>query len=134
MDTVRRIVACSMMALGVGSSSCALPVGAEESPPTLRQIDQMIGQARCSSHSDCRVIGIGASACGGPAGYRAWSVTQTDRVKLEDLVLREAAARRQEMERLGMRSNCRILPVPNVVCQPQPDQTGGRCMLVMPGS
>ena len=128
------IVACGIVVVGAGSSSCAQPPTIEAPAPTLQQIDTLIGSARCNTHADCNVIGVGAQACGGPAGYRAWSSLQTDRRQLEELVGREAALRRQELERLGMQSTCRILPVPAVTCQPAANATGWRCILLSGGA
>ena len=97
----------------------------------MAQIEALIGEAACRSDDDCRVIGVGANACGGPDAYRAWSVMQTDTRLLEALVAHDAAARRQQMERMGIASTCAILPVPGVACVGRPDQGAvGRCMLL----
>lgn len=94
------------------------------------QIDALIGDAACSSDAECLVIGVGAKACGGPDAYRAWSATHTDARLLETLVARDAAARRAAMGRLGMASDCAILPVPGVACVvPAGQRTVGRCVL-----
>ena len=93
----------------------------------------MIGNAACSADSECRVIGVGALACGGPEGYRAWSITQTDARALQDTVARDAAARKEEIERAGMLSTCAIKPVPAVSCVRQQQAGAGRCALAPPG-
>ena len=94
-------------------------------------IDALIGEAACRRDDDCRVIGVGANACGGPDAYRAWSVNHTDGPLLEALVARDAAARRQAMERLGIASTCAILPVPGVACVAPASQAAmGRCALL----
>ncbi|MDO9354772.1 MAG: hypothetical protein Q7T55_13830, partial [Solirubrobacteraceae bacterium] len=97
-------------------------------PRGLPQIDGLIGDAACTNDSECRVIGVGARACGGPEAYRAWSATRTDAVRLEALVAQDAAARRAEIERSGMLSTCDIKRAPTVSCV-RPSQGAGRCTL-----
>ncbi len=103
----------------------------EPATPTLADIEQLIGQAACRQDSDCRVIGVGARACGGPEGYRAWSITQTDGEALALLVQSQAQARRLALERRGELSTCEIKPVPGVRCALT--EGGGRCVLA-PGT
>jgi hypothetical protein len=95
------------------------------------QIAQMIGAAACADDSECRVIGIGARACGGPESFAAWSISQTDPVALQQLVERDAEARLKELEGKGIMSTCVMLPVPGVRCV-RPEGAGGpggRCAL-----
>jgi len=97
----------------------------------IHQIEQIIGPASCSNDGECRIIGVGALACGGPEAYRAWSIVRTDAVALEQAVAMDSAARRAELEREGMRSTCAVRPVPGVACVPQSSAASiGRCVLL----
>jgi len=121
-------VACAQPRAG---PTAALEAAAPGTPAAMAQIDALIGEAACRGDDDCRVIGVGATACGGPDAYRAWSVTHTDGRLLEALVASDAAARRQAMERLGIASTCAILPVPGVACMAPASQAAvGRCVLL----
>lgn len=131
--------AACLVALGLATISCtdpplasgAQPAAPVAEPPGIRQIEKLIGDAACTSDSECRVIGVGALACGGPEAYRAWSVTRTDTRALEDAAARDAAIRRQEIERAGMLSTCAIKPVPGATCARTTAQGGvGRCVLI----
>jgi len=75
-----------------------------------------IGSAACKSTAQCRSLAVGYKACGGPAGYRAWSTTSSDEARLKALAARLAAAERIEQEREGMLSNCQLVTDPGAVC------------------
>ena len=114
----------------VAHGADALPAGATAQQRS-EQIAQRIGVAACADDSECRVIGIGARACGGPESFAAWSVAKTDAVALQQLVERDADARRKELEAKGIMSTCVMLPVPGVRCV-RPEGAGGaagRCAL-----
>lgn len=119
---LRRRPALFLAAAVLATASCAQgpTLGGASSVPegatALAQIEALIGDAACHQDSDCRVIGVGAMACGGPEAFRAWSTLRTNQRKLEELVARDAAHRRSEMERLGMQSICIVKPVPAVSC------------------
>lgn len=121
-------VACAQPPVTAVSAAEAATRG---TPAAMAQIDALIGEAACRSDDDCRVIGVGSNACGGPDAYRAWSVTQTDERLLEAMVASDAAARRQAMEQLGIASTCALLPVPGVAClAPANQAAAGRCVLL----
>jgi hypothetical protein len=90
----------------------------------LSKINAAIGQAPCNTDDQCRTIGLGANACGGPAGWRPWS-TQTNGSGESLLALAEqyATLQRQRQSRDGMVSTCRYIPNPGAQCQAQ------RCVL-----
>jgi hypothetical protein len=99
------------------------------------QIAQLIGTAPCDDEAQCRVIGIGARACGGPQRYLAWSIAHTDEVALHRMVELDARASAKELEAAGINSTCVVLPVPGVRClRPDGKDTGGRCVLQEGGS
>ena len=90
----------------------------------LQQIDVAIGSAACTTDSQCRTIGIGARACGGPAAWRPWSTqTQISSDSLLALADQLATLQRSRQAQYGMASNCRYLPDPGSVCVAQ------RCVL-----
>jgi hypothetical protein len=96
----------------------------------LHAIQALIGPADCSADGQCRVIGVGARACGGPEAYLAWSSLQTSEKALRALVLADAEAKRLELERSGQLSDCRVLSVPVARCErPAPGRALGRCRL-----
>lgn len=130
-----------LLTTALATASCAQnaaqgdPSAAPGGSTALKHIEALIGDAACHSDNECRVIGIGAMACGGPEAFRAWSTLRTHQGKLEDLVARDAAFRRRELDRLGMQSTCVVKPVPAVSCV----ATGkagelGRCTLRAPRS
>jgi len=97
----------------------------------IQRIEQIIGPASCSNDGECRIIGVGALACGGPEAYRAWSVVRTDADALERAVAMDSATRKADLERQGMLSTCAVRPVPGVACVPQSGAAStGRCVLL----
>ena len=56
----------------------ATPASAPRSAGFLTQVTTLIGDAECDNQSQCHAVGVGAKACGGPAGYLAWSEKKTD--------------------------------------------------------
>lgn len=107
-----------------GTSDTATPVVTRADPSHqqsaelagLGRIEALIGDAACRNSQDCRVIGIGARACGGPEVYRAWSSWRTSEAALQKLVSDDAAARRRQLDEQGMVSTCAIVPTPSVAC------------------
>ena len=126
-----------VLAFGLGTASCADKPPVSAAPPAASRaelIEQLIGDPGCDNDSECRVIGVGALACGGPEAYRAWSISRTDARTLEEAVARDAAVRKEEMERAGMRSTCSVPPVPEVTCARSANRTSaGHCVLLPTG-
>ncbi|NCT83207.1 MAG: hypothetical protein GXC94_08700 [Comamonadaceae bacterium] len=113
-------------------ASCAQPPIAApaetESQRLGRELRALIGPAACSADSQCRTIAVGAKACGGPAGYAAWSTLGSDAQRLTELARRQAEAQRREIEASGMASNCAMVTDPGAAC------VAGRCQLATPAS
>jgi hypothetical protein len=84
---------------------------------TLARIHALVGKAECSSDSQCQVLPIGAKACGGPAGYLAFSNAKTDAAEVQALAERYHAEQQASNQRSGMISNCRVMPVPAAACR-----------------
>jgi len=89
----------------------------------LARIRAEVGEARCSSHAQCRTLAIGEKACGGPASWLAWSSTQGRADRLQAWSAELATLQRERQARSGMASNCQYIPDPGAVCQAQ------RCVL-----
>jgi hypothetical protein len=131
LAVVLATISCADSPPASGAQATVLAAGPASG---IQQIEQLIGDAACSNASECRVIGVGALACGGPEAYRAWSVTRTDARTLEEAVARDAGIRRKEIERAGMLSTCAVKPVPGVACARTPERIGaGRCVLTSAG-
>lgn len=88
-----------------------------------QQILAQVGEAGCDSSQQCHTLPMGAKACGGPESYLAWSDRSLDGKRLRQLADRYAAARRFELQREGLMSNCALTPDPGAVCRAQ------RCVL-----
>jgi len=114
----------------VALASCAqTPAAPEpESARLAREMRELIGPAACSSDAQCRSLPVGAKACGGPAGYLAWSTQGTDAARLQALATKQADAQRRENEASGLRSNCAMLADPGAAC------VAGHCRLGAPAS
>lgn len=107
----------------------AVPAPAEtESIRLGRELRALIGPAACTSNAQCRTLAVGAKACGGPAGYLAWSTQGTDAERLIALATRQAQAQRREIEASGMLSNCAMVADPGAAC------VSARCELATPQS
>lgn len=94
-----------------------------ESQRLSRELKALIGTAACTADNQCSSLAVGAKACGGPAGYLAWSSVDTDAARVKELAARLTEAQRREVAANGMRSNCAFVADPGAVC------TAGRCQL-----
>lgn len=97
---------------------------------TLGRIQAQIGPARCQADSECRVLGLGASPCGGPEHFLAWSTLATDADALQKLAARYSEERKRVHERVGMSGICMLLPEPGVRCAKEGKDTMERCVLL----
>ena len=85
---------------------------------TLRaEVMALIGDASADSVQQCRVAGFGSKPCGGPASYVAYSVKDRNETTLLALIAKYNAAAKAENERLGLMSDCAIVPKPAVVLE-----------------
>lgn len=92
--------------------------------PALRaEVMQMIGEARADDVQQCRVVGFGHKACGGPAQYVAVSVKDGNEDEIMAKIAEYNAAEKAENERLGRMSDCAVVPKPSVKLQ------DGQCVL-----
>ena len=79
------------------------------------EIIALIGDAKADTVEQCRVVGFGSKPCGGPASYIAVSVKDNDEAQIMALVGKYNAAAKAENERLGLMSDCAVVPKPAVV-------------------
>lgn len=92
------------------------------------EILRLIGTAACRDDSQCRALPLGSKPCGGAEGYVAWSTAATNARQLEALAAHYKDARQARNQRLGLMSDCAVVPVPAVRCVRAPDvAAGGRC-------
>jgi len=114
-------------------TACQAQPGATPSAEAavLARIRTEVGDARCSTDSQCRTLAIGAKACGGPESWLAWSTSaapgttgRADRLQAWSVEL--ATLQRQRQQASGMVSNCQYNADPGAVCQAQ------RCGLQTP--
>jgi len=112
-------VACAATSGGPAKPKPAAPASGD----TLAQIRALIGDAACTDSSQCRTIGIGARACGGPQAYLAWSSAKTDGAALAVLGERFKKEREAAIAASGEMSTCQFLPDPGATCR------NGTCQL-----
>lgn len=87
------------------------------------RIDSLIGDAACTSASQCRLIGVGAKACGGPKGYRVYSVGRTDSVALASVVDQYNSREKELGRKEGRLSDCSMAAKPEIRVE------NGRCVI-----
>lgn len=99
-------------------AGCAGANGAAPDGDAARtQVQQLIGEAVCTSDADCRTIAVGDKACGGPESYLAWSARQTDPQRLAAAAERYASERKAQNRQSGMVSNCAFVTDPGARCE-----------------
>lgn len=106
-------------ATGASAVVAARPAPAPAVDETIElraEITRLVGPAACRSDSQCRTLPLGSKPCGGPEGYLAWSSEGTDARALEAAAVRYRDGRRLRNERLGLMSDCAVVPEPAVRC------------------
>lgn len=88
-----------------------------------REIEIEVGAAACTKDAQCRVLGLGTLACGGPEAWLAWSPSSSRPGVVQRKAARLEAMARERNRRFGLASQCVVLPVPRAVCHQ------GRCVL-----
>ncbi|MEM1115619.1 MAG: hypothetical protein AAGJ11_03875 [Bacteroidota bacterium] len=87
----------------------------------MAQLDAAIGQAQADDVQACRVVAVGAKACGGPATHRVYSATDGDAAEIEALAERITELDDYANGAFGLVSNCMV------EAEPAPALTEGRC-------
>ena len=80
------------------------------------EITEAIGDARCRNLVNCRVVGLGARPCGGPEEYVAYSIWDTDREHIDNLVFEYNLLSEDLMLESDMAGACVVIPKPGVDC------------------
>lgn len=83
----------------------------------------MIGDAACTESAHCKTLAIGASACGGPESYLAYSTAMTAAGPLQALAMRHTQQRNAELMNAGEASPCQFVVDPGAQCR------AGNCVL-----
>lgn len=124
--------AVSGVALLLLLSACQAQPAAAPAPAVgdeaalLARIKAGIGDAPCSSDAQCRSLGLGEKACGGPEQWWAWSTNSLQAAQLPAWAAQLTALAKQRNARSGLASNCLYQPDPGAVCQDR------RCVLAVP--
>lgn len=105
------------------TTGCAARSPVASAPTSRASVEALIGEASCDADAQCRTVGVGAKACGGPARYLAWSSRHTDATALQRAVEDDARRARAEAEKAGILSNCSVTVDPGATCVRQ------RCQL-----
>ena len=130
-----RLVASMAALCGGLLAACAAAVEPAPAPgpalsgDSLAALQALIGDAACSGDAQCRTVGVGARACGGPDAYLAWSTARTDAAALDAAAQRHAAARRKANESGRSMSICRFEVDPGAVCAPADGAGARHCVL-----
>jgi hypothetical protein len=78
----------------------------------------------CTADSECRSIAVGAKACGGPTGYRAYSSKKADPATVEALAGQDHDLAMQAARDSHQVSPCFMLADPGAHCQQSKCVTG----------
>lgn len=120
---------CGLTTLTLSSLAFASGTEAKTAASLIVPVKTLIGDAACDHPTQCQVIGVGAKACGGPSGYLAWSVKNTDQAALLAAVQAQAEAEKAENKAGGLLSNCQMTPAPIATCRPRTEDGKKTCQL-----
>lgn len=124
--TMRQLSLILLLACTACNASRPGPPLAPPATPVLTplaQIHSMIGSAACTDSTQCKSLAIGASACGGPDSYLAYSTAITASAPLQALAMRVAQQRHTELMNSGSVSACQFIVDPGAQCR------AGTCVL-----
>jgi len=114
------------------SSTAATPATGPASAalaPVQTQLETTLANASaCTADTECHSVAVGAKACGGPTGYRAYSSRNVSTASVDALAQHErdlAAAAARESHQV---SACFMLADPGAHCQQ------GKCVTGPPGT
>ena len=82
----------------------------------------LIGDPLCDSVDECRYVGFGQRACGGPLKYLVYSISRTDSVQLNTLVDEHRRLNREWNHKTKAMSPCSVAPIPVLA------RRDGRCV------
>ncbi len=137
LPSLQHLFAVATFGLSVAAAAVEPPASASSAPLSaglLEQVTTLIGEAPCDSQDQCHVIGVGVKPCGGPGRYLAWSDKKTDPNTLRNAVEAQARAQLNENKNSGLVSDCRVTPMPAVVCRPRAPDSKMVCQLGLGGT
>lgn len=124
------LIATAFLAFGgVADAVDSAATAASAAASAQARVSSLIGDAACDSQAQCRTVGIGARPCGGPESWLAWSTKATDPRALQEAVQAHVQASKQENQRSGLASDCRVRPEPTAVCRPRAGDGKTTCQL-----
>ena len=109
----------------------APPVLASAAAPSgdLASVDEQLGQtlasaSACTVDAECHSVAVGAKACGGPTGYRAYSSKTVSSASVDALAQRQRDLAAQAARESHQVSTCYMLADPGAHCQQNKCVTG----------
>lgn len=95
---------------------------ANEAAALFAEIKALVGTAAATEPAQCKKTGFGHKPCGGPASYLIYSTQGLDEALLLQKVSRYNQLMQAEQQRLGLVSDCAVVPEPGVAL------VGGFCV------
>ena len=89
---------------------------AKDTPSLMKTLNALTANKQCNTASDCKSIGVGHRACGGPEKYLIYSAKHTKQAELETKVEAYNAQRQKAVKKGGGFSTCMMLMPPVLQC------------------
>ena len=89
-----------------------------------QRLQKLTADKTCEQDQQCKVMGIGSKACGGPEQFIVYSEQETDSKMLAITSERYAKLKQEQQSRLGMMGTCQQLVSPIASCQAK------KCVLI----
>jgi len=116
-----RFLSAFMLVTAAGCSVRAAPPEMSAAAPapndTLARIQTLAANPTCMQDSQCHALALGATPCGGPERYLAWSSARTPAGEIEALGKVYEEERRRANAVSGRMGACRFTPDPGAVCR-----------------
>lgn len=84
-----------------------------------QRLQRLTADKSCQQSTQCKVLPVGHRPCGGPEQYMVYSSKSTDEKLLAITNDRYKKLKQEQQQRLGLRSNCQLVPEPVAACQQQ---------------
>jgi hypothetical protein len=128
---IARLACAGLLAIaaaGCGAAATA-PAAVDSTAAARKALDAaLLANAACDAPAQCRTVGLGHKACGGPESYAAYSVKGGNEEKIRMLAQNYADARKRDDEAAGRMSTCMATRDPGASCNAQ------RCVTGPPGN
>ena len=124
--TIARLACAGLLALAAaGCGAAATARAADSSAAARKALDAaLLANMACDAPAQCRTVGLGHKACGGPESYAAFSTKGGNEEKIKMLALQYAEARKREDEAAGRMSTGMATRDPGATCSAQRCVTG----------